>query len=197
MAGRLRSEPGEAQRFHDPRTEDVQPADSHGLSAHPRSKRHRRRAHRHTRLLAREDHGGRARGRQGRLRREAGGQHRRAHQRDARCVQNIEADHPDRHRAAQLGSLHRSEEDHRQWRARQHPPRGHRPAGQLRQRTSGPGANSGRPGLEHVAAPEDAAGRIGSAVLAEPARVPRLVPSTEAGSSATGAPTTSTSRTGS
>ena len=80
------------------------------LSPCARPQRHRRGAHRYARLLARQDHGGRARRRQARLRRKADREQHRAHQHDARRLQQVsESGRAGRHAAAELGSLHRSE----------------------------------------------------------------------------------------
>ena len=126
-------------------------------------------------LIATPDHWHRSRrsmrfGRQGRVRREAGVEHDRAHQRHARRLQEGEAGRPGRHAAAELGSLHRGEEGARQRRARQRHAHLHRAARLVRAsqrgRTAGPcGARLGRvPGSG--AAP---------ALQAEPSGVPWLV----------------------
>ena len=103
-------EQGQARSVDDARAPDVQPRGRRRLPPDSRSPGHRRGAHRHARSLARAADDRCDRRRQGRLRREAGVEHHPAHQRDARRLQEGEAGRPDRHAAAQLGSLHRGEE---------------------------------------------------------------------------------------
>ena len=112
----------------------------------------------------------RDRGGQGCLRRKACRQHHPPPERDARRVQEGQADRAGRHAAAQLGSLHGSEEGPRQRHPRQHHAHLYRPARLLRAAEGGRAAGAGNPRLGHVAGSGAEA-----AVQAKPPGLPRLV----------------------
>ena len=170
----------------------VQPPGRRRLPPDSRSPGHRRGAHRHARPLARPADDRCDCRRQGRLRREAGVEHHPAHQRDARRLQEGEAGRPDRHAAAELGSLHRGEAHARHRRAREGHAHLHRAARQLRAAARGRAAGARRPRLGHVAG----AGAE-EAVQADAGWRSAAGTTTAAGWWPTGARTTSTWRTGS
>ena len=110
----VRGQQGQARSVDDAGAPDVQARRRRRLPPDPRPQGRRRRAHRHARSLALAADRRCDLRRQGRLRREAGVEHDPAHQRDARRLQEGQAGRPGRHAAAQLGSLHRGQEDARQ-----------------------------------------------------------------------------------